>query len=1609
MKKDLSKMLRSILSVCLALCMVISGLPLTALAADTDEPVDDIIASMVEDLDGDGEITYVSFGDSVTNGYGMDGYRYENGRNVLGFKREVEAAYPALVKGYLEEQGMVVDLEQMAISGFRMDELHWMLDEDGSYIADPYHSTRYSGWNADLLEDLLAEEDWVEEKYGPIYGTSEADLLANADAIISNEYREAVRNADLITIDLGTNNFGTFVTSTIQYILGLSDSKVEVDFTLYMDEQSAASLDAMLSQMIAEMIGEPGTQAYELGLTLARCLMFGYLGYTHNYDASLDEIYRLNPDVQVVVVDVYSMITGVELAGGALGENVDLDQLYNMFIELANFYSRELSPYASKVTHASLEGAPSLFIDYYKDYPDASYPDTQYLHPTAERLMDEFIMEMLGYDPDRPAEREAFQEEIMDGIVMLDGYVNDIQATVDQNVISGVVDPMIQENIDPVVAQVHDAIDGVLTAIDSVDQAIAGVAEARSAVDMAIDAVATAEEAVDTAVESVAFAQTVVDMVVENLIEGEYSSMFQGSATQSFMKSMIVSQIEEYITDDIMQQAGFEVTDENRTALAEEVYVMACIYYDEINVNGGTKEEANRLAVIEGMRYVLVEARGYTEEEAQQTAVLAYELDAINTASGRDAAVVAALETEVDTETAQLAVQLDKVYDAEGYDAAVKAAMATQVGEETAELAFQLNAIYEAQLAGGATQEEAKAVAVEAAVASQVGEETAALAMQLYGVYAQALEAGATEEAAMDAAIVAAIKTEYPAEGLAEAIYAVYKDKSTATYEQQEMAYITLMTGVQIKEGLVVTEEIATALFHCYADDLNGQYGDPYVQTAMCFFMVYMDAAASMEDAQDTYSQYVTYKNLPTTLSKIAKCPTIYFDALLSAASGSDDILGSVAEKFMAGTLALDEPVRENYESEEAYLAAVETYQSDSALATLYFRFMTQDGVFTHPSEEGQELLSSAVEQALGCLVVAAEEDEIQSAEQVLILGDNIAAAEGSYVQLLAEKLEGEVTDLSSDGFRINEVRALLDATYAGDAYTEALFGADRDALSVAYTDAVAKSDVVVVDLGAMNMGFLAPQLDKYMGSSGAETYAMEFGTVESMQIRQLGASIDALLAGFEQSFKNAENMDVGTLMLAFETYGYGFTTFTDCLDDTVETIKALNPDADIVLVGNFDLMGGVYFEANGIHLEMGDLIDHALALMDRYMEIYAGVEADVSYVDVSETENNVTEPFNMAETGISEAFSMILPTADGYAYMAQTIACQLGGHSYGNGTVVSQPDCDDTGITSYVCTACGETYDETVPALGHSIVGGSCERCGFVALSAPVITSCYSRQQTSVRVNWTPVEGAEGYKIYRTSTPEDNTSWSCIKTVTDGTIGKYTNQGLTEGVTYYYKVRAYITDAEGKMIYSPASEMSYMPAAVVFDQPYSNSNYRVRLRWHQVSGAHGYQIWRQNDDGTWSIIRTLGDRGNVLTNDQGSTTAYSNVGLEAGKIYTYKMRAFMITGDGGKVFGAYSDEYQVAVQPDTPTIQVSSPRADRAFIDWNAVDGATGYQIWMSTEQDGSYRIVKTINDGDISEYTKRELESGETYYFKVRAFIKIDDRTTFGEYSDIVPVTIQ
>ncbi|MBQ2383487.1 MAG: hypothetical protein II290_05550, partial [Oscillospiraceae bacterium] len=408
--------------------------------------------------------------------------------------------------------------------------------------------------------------------------------------------------------------------------------------------------------------------------------------------------------------------------------------------------------------------------------------------------------------------------------------------------------------------------------------------------------------------------------------------------------------------------------------------------------------------------------------------------------------------------------------------------------------------------------------------------------------------------------------------------------------------------------------------------------------------------------------------------------------------------------------------------------------------------------------------------------------------------------------------------------------------------------------------------------------------------------------------------------------------------------------------------------------------------------------------------------------------------------------------TEEGYEYSVSTmVAVAPGNHAYEgvftwNGTESAVADvtcavCGDTrtGLTATVsydaknsvaatCQAVGnDVYVATVivkndageqigsasdiknvelPIVDHKYVDNACTMCGEQFLQVPEVVSCYSTDQNRVKITWTKVEGAEGYQIFRTATPEDDSSWKSVKTITNGNTVNYNNVNLEVGVTYYYKVRAYANHAGSGKVWTSFSNVDHMPAAVVWNAPYSNGTNRVRLVWNSMTGAHGFQIWRKDEGSEFRVVKTLGDKDNTLTNDQGDVTAYTNSGLTAGKKYTYKMRAFYITGDGGKTFGVFSDEITVAVMPEKPSITLSTSKTGRVMISWRAVDGADGYQIYMSETAGGTYKTIKTVEGNSVFAYTKGDLQSGKTYYFKIRAYVEVDGKKTYSAYSTTMSI---
>ncbi len=75
---------------------------------------------------------------------------------------------------------------------------------------------------------------------------------------------------------------------------------------------------------------------------------------------------------------------------------------------------------------------------------------------------------------------------------------------------------------------------------------------------------------------------------------------------------------------------------------------------------------------------------------------------------------------------------------------------------------------------------------------------------------------------------------------------------------------------------------------------------------------------------------------------------------------------------------------------------------------------------------------------------------------------------------------------------------------------------------------------------------------------------------------------------------------------------------------------------------------------------------------------------------------------------------------------------------------------------------------------------------------STPIKLTAKKISSSSMTLSWAKVAGANGYKVYRATSKTG--TYSQVGSITSGSTVKFTNKSLTNGKTYYYKVRAYRT-----------------------------------------------------------------------------------------------------------------------------------------------------------------------------------------------------------------------
>ena len=181
-------------------------------------------------------------------------------------------------------------------------------------------------------------------------------------------------------------------------------------------------------------------------------------------------------------------------------------------------------------------------------------------------------------------------------------------------------------------------------------------------------------------------------------------------------------------------------------------------------------------------------------------------------------------------------------------------------------------------------------------------------------------------------------------------------------------------------------------------------------------------------------------------------------------------------------------------------------------------------------------------------------------------------------------------------------------------------------------------------------------------------------------------------------------------------------------------------------------------------------------------------------------------------------------------------------------------------------------------------------------------------------------------------------------------------------------------------------SAASKKPYKVTISSCKSYDYNAVKITWKQAKYAKKYQVYRAPSKyGKYKLIRTTTSR------------SYINKSLATGKKYYYKVRAV-----NGSKKGSFS--YKKCATPalkKTYGVKTTANNYNSITVSWAKVNGAKGYVLYQSTCKDGTYTKVKSIAD---TEYKVSGLTTGNTYYYKVRAYRLVSGKYKYGAYSDVV-----
>ncbi|MHB8573319.1 MAG: fibronectin type III domain-containing protein [Candidatus Dormibacteria bacterium] len=303
-----------------------------------------------------------------------------------------------------------------------------------------------------------------------------------------------------------------------------------------------------------------------------------------------------------------------------------------------------------------------------------------------------------------------------------------------------------------------------------------------------------------------------------------------------------------------------------------------------------------------------------------------------------------------------------------------------------------------------------------------------------------------------------------------------------------------------------------------------------------------------------------------------------------------------------------------------------------------------------------------------------------------------------------------------------------------------------------------------------------------------------------------------------------------------------------------------------------------------------------------------------------------------------------------------------------------------DTGLTG------GTTYSYTVTAVsaaGESAHSGSVSRMALTVPGQPgAPTAAPGPGANQVSLRWGGASGGgtlvTGYNIYRglSSGSEGTVPYATSNT------NSYTDNGVTPGQTYYYRVAANNSLGTGPQSVEATAPAPVPPSAPQNPGVSATAPGALQVSWSAPASNGGLPLSGYN------VYRRFAGSTTLAASVGAAAGSWTDSGLATGQTNSYWVTAVSPQGEGtasATVSGTAEAQPSAPLSP----AAVTGPGANQVSLSWSAPpdNGSTidHYNVYRGTASGAEASVAVATTNG--FSYVDNSVSPGNTYYYQVTA----------------------